>query len=694
MSSLEALADEERREVLALLGQHQGPAPLSGPGSILGAPRRAASPFTGANTRSPIRSMLDVGGGPPSRRSSNASLTNSRKIEPVRSMLDIGIPLPTRPATRSMLDIGTTPSRPSTRSAQSSPITPIPTTKDTHTSNKKHPRSFSDAAAKPVEKFVSGSRLKTQEYKFSGYLPSNPGGPVAPKRVTQAGKALPSAMAQVVKSTDLGGYGRQPRNGTAATLGTRPLRSKSPKNGIMSPVPLDQLVLDNGEEIDINNAYRRLSDANLIHSKGGLGVLTTKTRRQRASSDISLNGLRLVKDYVPVEGEDVLADSSDADRTSDDEHPRGRRKAKGTVDRALRRSSSDQEITPLSLGRAPGLRTAQSLMAAAEEERECSPSEHVANLLMLTLASGLSLQGIHDHTVQTALVDLDKRHKNMSLFEPAITITGPSSIKSGRAGVHPNTAFDSGLNTPHDSEEEADFIDIKRAANLAITRTPINSTPNSGRCVRTLIRGDFKQTQQEAAENNRRVRTYLVATDLSEEAAHALEWTIGTVLRDGDTLLAIYCVDEKIGISQETGLNEAQVKEQAAGLVAAAKAAMNTPLLTASPAPSPMASSTHFKLDSTQNSSSSPTGRERSKAEQERFRAVEDIGDRVSKLLRKTKLQVKVVIEVIHCKSPMHLITEVIDHIEPTLVILGSRGRSALKGYVLIEHSNAVFRYS
>jgi nucleotide-binding universal stress UspA family protein len=73
-------------------------------------------------------------------------------------------------------------------------------------------------------------------------------------------------------------------------------------------------------------------------------------------------------------------------------------------------------------------------------------------------------------------------------------------------------------------------------------------------------------------------------------------------------------------------------------------------------------------------------GRERNKAEQERYRAVQDITDRVSKLLRKTKLQVKVVIEVIHCKSPKHLITEVIDYISPTLVILGSRGRSALKG--------------
>jgi len=41
-----------------------------------------------------------------------------------------------------------------------------------------------------------------------------------------------------------------------------------------------------------------------------------------------------------------------------------------------------------------------------------------------------------------------------------------------------------------------------------------------------------------------------------------------------------------------------------------------------------------------------------------------------------------VIVEVLHCKNPKHLITEVIDLVNPTLVILGSRGRSALKGYV------------
>jgi nucleotide-binding universal stress UspA family protein len=188
--------------------------------------------------------------------------------------------------------------------------------------------------------------------------------------------------------------------------------------------------------------------------------------------------------------------------------------------------------------------------------------------------------------------------------------------------------------------------------------------------------------QKEVEEDQRRVRKYLVATDLSEEAAHALEWTVGTVLRDGDTLLAIYCVDEETGITSDTSfgpVDTATIEKQAASIASSTQAV-------------PPASISSFSTMSTHipsplgtprtGVSASPMSRDRPRTEQERYRAVDNITERVSKLLRKTKLQVRVVIEVIHCKSPKHLICEVIDYFSPTLVILGSRGRSALKGYV------------
>ena len=255
-------------------------------------------------------------------------------------------------------------------------------------------------------------------------------------------------------------------------------------------------------------------------------------------------------------------------------------------------------------------------------------------------------------------------------------------LKSSRRSIHPHTSFDegaSGFNTPVDSDAEADLTDIKRAQKLSVNMTSIVSTPATGRSVRTIYRGDFAKMQQETQDNQRRARKYLVATDLSEEAAHALEWTIGTVLRDGDTLLAIYCVDEELGISSNEPItDDIQLQAQAAA-VGTTKTSIPMPALS-SVLTSPLSSA--FKLESS-SANASPMGRGKGRAEQERFRAVQDITDRVSKLLRRTKLQVKVVIEVIHCKSPKHLITEVIDHLSPTLVILGSRGRSALKGSVL-----------
>ncbi|KAG0643597.1 hypothetical protein HOY80DRAFT_879852, partial [Tuber brumale] len=54
----------------------------------------------------------------------------------------------------------------------------------------------------------------------------------------------------------------------------------------------------------------------------------------------------------------------------------------------------------------------------------------------------------------------------------------------------------------------------------------------------------YESIVKEAAKGNKRVQKYLFATDLSGEAQHALEWTTGTVLGDGDTRMAIYAIDQ------------------------------------------------------------------------------------------------------------------------------------------------------
>ena len=285
-------------------------------------------------------------------------------------------------------------------------------------------------------------------------------------------------------------------------------------------------------------------------------------------------------------------------------------------------------------------------------------------------------------------------HYRSLLDEPEIRVTDPSGerVKQSKSGIHPATSFDlpphSGTHTPIDSDTEADLTDIRRAQKLSFSMSQIMDTPESHRTIQIITRGEYAKLVQEAEDEHRRPRKYLVATDLSEESTHALEWAIGTVLRDGDTLLAIYCVDEETGIVPVDGASlipdePKAMREQAAAINSVANSKVPiSPGGSALPLhvrPSPLS-----QLSETGSGalsiSPAPSSRERSKAEEERFRAVHDISERVTKLLRKTRLQVRVIVEVLHCKNPKHLITEVIDLVNPTLVILGSRGRSALKG--------------
>lgn len=246
------------------------------------------------------------------------------------------------------------------------------------------------------------------------------------------------------------------------------------------------------------------------------------------------------------------------------------------------------------------------------------------------------------------------------MLDGLVPATGPSGerMPGRKSGVHPNTNYDQ-TNSPTASDNE-EISDIKHAQRLNIDCSPIDSSVPD-RASRIIIRGDFPGKQREAAEGSRRLRTYLVATDLSSEAAYALEWTIGTVLRDGDTLLAVFAVDEEVGTGR-TG--EA---ESAHGLpigevsgsnreISATVEKMNLIAQNNSSARGPSIAQ-EGRRDSSRTSADS---RHILKAQQERLHAVEGITQTCIKYLRKTKLQVRVGVEVIHCKSPKHMITEAV----------------------------------
>ncbi|KAJ4293942.1 hypothetical protein N0V88_005456 [Collariella sp. IMI 366227] len=522
---------------------------------------------------------------------------------------------------------------------------------------------MSDASMKPADfgpRLTTSGRVidPTADYQFSGIITNNVGHAL-PKRVTQGGKRSNAAiaMAELMRNGDVtnlvlpgdrGGHhpaggqpSRVPKNKSKSPHNRPGVRSASRETPLLRTLsPAGRAVLNDPEIIDYNNAYRRLSDAALARSGGSLGELG----RRKSANYLAGSG-RLVKDYLSPNGDLLVEESSDDNgSSSDEEGQRGRKTAR----------SFDNLKQP---------------------------------------AGGVQVAASQPQYQYRSLLD-----------EPEITVTNPSGerVKQSKPGIHPVTSFDnppgSGLNTPMDSDAEQDITDIKRAQKLSFAMTQIMDTPEAHRTIQIITRGEYAELVQDAEEEHRPPRKYLVATDLSDESTHALEWAIGTVLRDGDTLLAIYCVDEETGISGPDQVPDEPraMREQAAAINTITSSKMPiTPSGTALPlhrGPSPLLTAHHHHAtgsDPNISASISPApSLSRSKAEEERYRAVQDISERVTKLLRKTRLQVRVIVEVLHCKNPKHLITEVIDLVNPTLVILGSRGRSALKGVILGSFSN------
>lgn len=305
-----------------------------------------------------------------------------KNVIPVRSMLDIGVP---SGPVRSMLDIDTSAPKQIASAGPSSPVE----------SRAPHPRTFSDShSQKPsFGPRASANRLDpTADYQFSS-ISTNNIGQAMPKRNTQGGKKPAGVMAEVMRGNDIPGIvlpGDRARHGSIASnpiIGGRSssrgqgsksksphgrlsMRSRSPNvSGRLQQIP-GTAVLDDGRVVDITTAYRKLSDANLAFSGGGLSGLAG---RKKSNGDEAGVG-RLTKDYLSPDGEE-LEDSSDDDAhsSSDEENQRGRKMST--------RSGDTGAKSPDALDK--GDRKTLSLLAAAEEERKWPPPTALCGMLTI-----------------------------------------------------------------------------------------------------------------------------------------------------------------------------------------------------------------------------------------------------------------------------------------------------------------------
>ncbi|KAH6912543.1 hypothetical protein BKA70DRAFT_1384345 [Coprinopsis sp. MPI-PUGE-AT-0042] len=150
------------------------------------------------------------------------------------------------------------------------------------------------------------------------------------------------------------------------------------------------------------------------------------------------------------------------------------------------------------------------------------------------------------------------------------------------------------------------------------------------RCTITITQGD---PDAKLAELGRKRRRYVVASDLSEESRYAVEWGIGTVLRDGDEMLLV-------------NVSESDAKVDPS---------------------KPNAADRSTKL----------------RNQQERQGMAYILARQVTALLQRTKLNVTVLCQAWHAKNARHMLLDIVDHTEPTMLIVGSRGLSHINGILL-----------
>lgn len=334
--SLESALDEERREVMRLLeGRPLVPKAIA----RTSAAGRSASPVS---AQSPVRSMLDIGVG----------ITNPQRparaapVQAIRSMLDTSTPAPPPAATVNI-----------------SPLSP------------------NQAVTPATTQSTAGQRLDPETaYQFE-MLPTVEAYAL-PKRVTQGGK-LPRS--QPLLDPGGSGSGSMPR---ARSSKSKSYKSTSPSSRLPSGRPISPggrrlntnslnlmsdpgvFVTDSGKSVDMQTAYRRLSDAALLRSGGSLSVLANRrTVDAKGEAPAPGGGTRLHEDYYsPSEG--PALDSSD---DSDDSFTGKSRSADRRRGRRLTRNRDDNKRDDSDSQSSPDGRRPKSLLAAAEEESASPP---------------------------------------------------------------------------------------------------------------------------------------------------------------------------------------------------------------------------------------------------------------------------------------------------------------------------------
>ncbi|KAG8835285.1 hypothetical protein FRC17_004329 [Serendipita sp. 399] len=353
-------------------------------------------------------------------------------------------------------------------------------------------------------------------------------------------------------------------------------------------------------------AFSKMSLSSIMPSLSGLSLSRTNTNEERRGRS---------KDKAKGEGVSSRGSSRSAIRSMSPFRRRSRTRERSPSVEALRRDQSDVDSDTDS-GR--NVRAPRNAFADRDSPSD-SDEENEEDL-----SDGFN-EETEDNTERNAVIEMVEN------FEEAVDHE-PDPLGEGVNVVRPDEPL---------FQPQAAPGNPRRKRTLKGDVLPLTSSPphfQKNRCSVTIIHGDPSTHCV-----GRPKRRYMVASDLSEESKYAVEWGIGTVLKDGDemTIVTVSETDTKLDDAGQTSDKLAKIRNQ-----------------------------------------------------QDRQALAYLLSRQATALLQRTRLHVTVKCQAVHAKNSRHALLDLIDAIQPIMVIVGSRGIGKLKGILLGSTSHYLIQKS
>ncbi|PWN45052.1 hypothetical protein IE81DRAFT_227190 [Ceraceosorus guamensis] len=228
----------------------------------------------------------------------------------------------------------------------------------------------------------------------------------------------------------------------------------------------------------------------------------------------------------------------------------------------------------------------------------------------------------------------DEEHEHRSDLIGAREVDNAAHEDDEHLAAAPNVVLGEAQRPPKPKRQGSKVLDGEHA--LTASRPVFERN----RCTITLVHGEY----EEAARQNKRPKRYVVASDGSDEASYAIEWCIGTVLRDGDETLVCSVME------------------------------------------------TDAKLDASNPAHEDKSARQENQKLRQSMAVI--LARQATAVLQRTRLGVKVSCQAIHARNSRHMICDLLDYYSPTMCIVGSRGLGSLKGILLGSTSHYLVQKS